>query len=179
MEEKKAKMLKFIMGKGHQPSAERLKVQKELFGFNRVRISHWNFLLLLWLFMASLHYFYGSVRISKLSKLENEYSTSLPKKYPNLSIDEKTRQSLFTNIQFDGFFISQKNQNWRKSSWKFVYIVTKQCRTFFNLTDFLPKKNQNSNFKTVNVNSHNLIHSEKLRIDILLWVIQVLFDFSI
>ena len=36
MEEKKAKMLKFIMGKGHQPSAERLKVQKELFGFNRV-----------------------------------------------------------------------------------------------------------------------------------------------
>ena len=115
MEEKKAKMLKFIMGKGHQPSAERLKVQKELFGFNRVRISHWNFLLLLWLFMASLHYFYGSVRISKLSKLENEYSTSLPKKYPNVSIDEKTRQSLFTNIQFDGFFISQKNQNWRKN----------------------------------------------------------------
>ena len=102
-----------------------------------------------------------------------------PKKYPNLSIDEKTRQSLFTNIQFDGFFICQKNQNWRKSSWKFVYIVTKQCRTFFNLTDFLPKKNQNSNFKTVSVNSHNLIHSEKLRIDILLWVIQVLFDFSI
>lgn len=36
MEEKKAKMLKFIMGKGHQPTAERLKVQKELFGFNRV-----------------------------------------------------------------------------------------------------------------------------------------------
>ena len=99
MEEKKAKMLKFIMGKGHQPSAERLKVQKELFGFNRVRISHWNFLLLLWLFMASLHYFYGSVRISKLSKLENEYSTSLPKKYPYLSIDEKTRQSLFTIYQ--------------------------------------------------------------------------------
>ncbi len=39
MEEKKAKMLKFIMGKGHQPSAERLKVQKELFGFSRVRKS--------------------------------------------------------------------------------------------------------------------------------------------
>jgi hypothetical protein len=36
MEEKKAKMLKFIMGKGHQHTAERLKVQKELFGFNRV-----------------------------------------------------------------------------------------------------------------------------------------------
>ena len=36
MEEKKAKMLKFIMGKGHQHSAERLKVQKELFKFSRV-----------------------------------------------------------------------------------------------------------------------------------------------
>ena len=36
MEEKKAKMLKFIMGKGNQHTAERLKVQKELFGFNRV-----------------------------------------------------------------------------------------------------------------------------------------------
>ena len=29
-------MLKFIMGKGNQHTAERLKVQKELFGFNRV-----------------------------------------------------------------------------------------------------------------------------------------------
>ena len=49
MEEKKAKMLKFIMGKGHQPSAERLKVQKELFGFNRVRISLSNWLFLLFM----------------------------------------------------------------------------------------------------------------------------------
>ena len=38
MEEKKAKMLEFIMGKGRQPTAERLKVQKELFGFNRVSL---------------------------------------------------------------------------------------------------------------------------------------------
>lgn len=38
MDEKKAKMLKFIMGKGHQPSADRLKVQKELFGFSRVSV---------------------------------------------------------------------------------------------------------------------------------------------
>ena len=43
MEEKKAKMLKFIMGKGHQHSAERLKVQKELFKFSRV--SFHNFFL--------------------------------------------------------------------------------------------------------------------------------------
>merc|ERR1711868_292513 len=104
------------MGKGHQPSAERLKVQKELFGFNRVRISHWNFLLLLWLFMASLHYFYGSVRISKLSKLENEYSTSLPK---NIQISQLTKKLVKVCLQIfnlTDFFISQKNQNWRKSS---------------------------------------------------------------
>ena len=42
MEEKKAKMLKFIMGKGNQHTAERLKVQKELFGFNRVSRIFWN-----------------------------------------------------------------------------------------------------------------------------------------
>ena len=31
-------MLKFIWGKGHQPTAERLKLQKELFGFSKVSI---------------------------------------------------------------------------------------------------------------------------------------------
>ena len=46
MEEKKAKMLKFIMGKGHQHSAERLKVQKELFKFSRV--SFHNFFYVKW-----------------------------------------------------------------------------------------------------------------------------------
>ena len=67
MEEKKAKMLKFIMGKGHQPSAERLKVQKELFGFNRVRIPLLNWLFS-YLWLASLQYFYGNVRIFKAVK---------------------------------------------------------------------------------------------------------------
>ena len=31
-------MLKFIWGKGHQPTAERVKLQKELFGFSKVSI---------------------------------------------------------------------------------------------------------------------------------------------
>ena len=31
-----SRMLKFIWGKGHAPNAERLKVQKELFGFQKV-----------------------------------------------------------------------------------------------------------------------------------------------
>ena len=34
-------MLKFIWGKGHQPTAERIKLQKELFGFSKVScLSH-------------------------------------------------------------------------------------------------------------------------------------------
>ena len=53
MEEKKAKMLKFIMGKGNQHTAERLKVQKELFGFNRVsRIFGISIFLLVTLYVA-------------------------------------------------------------------------------------------------------------------------------
>jgi hypothetical protein len=32
-------MLKFIWGKGHQPTPERLKIQKELFGFNKVSLA--------------------------------------------------------------------------------------------------------------------------------------------
>ena len=31
-------MLKFIWGKGHQPTAERVKLQKELFGFSKVSV---------------------------------------------------------------------------------------------------------------------------------------------
>ena len=36
MEEKRARLFKLISGKGGQPSAERLKIQKDLFGFSRV-----------------------------------------------------------------------------------------------------------------------------------------------
>ena len=32
----KKKMLKFIWGKGNQPTAERLKIQQQLFGFSKV-----------------------------------------------------------------------------------------------------------------------------------------------
>ena len=46
-------MLKFIMGKGNQHTAERLKVQKELFGFNRVsRIFGISIFLLVTLYVA-------------------------------------------------------------------------------------------------------------------------------
>ncbi len=33
------RVLKFIRGKGHQHNADRLRVQKELFGFQKVRIT--------------------------------------------------------------------------------------------------------------------------------------------
>ena len=46
--------------------------------------------------MASLHYFYGSVRISKLSKLENEYSTSLPK---NIQISQSKKKLVKVCLQ--------------------------------------------------------------------------------
>ena len=35
-------MLKFIRGKGGQSSAERIKLQKELFAFNKVSITQFN-----------------------------------------------------------------------------------------------------------------------------------------
>ena len=41
------------------------------------------------------------------------------------------------SLQFEEFFD-------KKKSWKFVYILAKQCRSPFNLTDFLTKKNHNS-----------------------------------
>ena len=72
MEEKKAKMLKFIMGKGHQPSAERLKVQKELFGFTRVSV----FTIFISicrnvnLFSATLYHFLSRLDIDEV---HNEY----------------------------------------------------------------------------------------------------------
>mgnify|MGYP006903847085 CR=1 FL=1 len=38
----------------------------------------------------------------------------------------------------------------RKNSWKFVYILPKQCRSHFNLTNFFDwKKFQNSNFAQI------------------------------
>ena len=73
MEEKKAKMLKFIMGKGHQPSAERLKVQKELFGFNRVRISLANLAFFVIYDLPVCNIFMATSEFSKLSKLKIEY----------------------------------------------------------------------------------------------------------
>ena len=37
----------------------------------------------------------------------------------------------------------------RKNSWKFVYILAKQCRSHFNLTNIFDKKIQNSNFAQI------------------------------
>ena len=37
----------------------------------------------------------------------------------------------------------------RKNSWKFVYILAKQCRSHSNLTNFFDKKFQNSNFAQI------------------------------
>ena len=37
----------------------------------------------------------------------------------------------------------------RKTSWKFVYILAKQCRSHFNLTNIFDKKFQNSNFAQI------------------------------
>ena len=40
---------------------------------------------------------------------------------------------------------SQKTEN----SWKFVYILAKQCKFHFNLTIFFDKKYENSNFAQI------------------------------
>ena len=45
--DKKKKMLKFIWGKGNQPTAERLKIQQQLFGFSKVSPWFESLLLLL------------------------------------------------------------------------------------------------------------------------------------
>ena len=37
----------------------------------------------------------------------------------------------------------------RKNSWKFAYILAKQYKSPFNLTNFLDKKLQNSNFSQI------------------------------
>jgi len=44
---------------------------------------------------------------------------------------------------------SQKCPERRKNLWKFVYILAKQYRSPFNLTNFIYKKFQNSNFAQI------------------------------
>ena len=46
------------------------------------------------------------------------------------------------SLQFDEFFLQKS----RKKSWKFVYILAKQCRLHFNLTIFFKKSKESWNF---------------------------------
>ena len=71
--------------------------------------------------------------------------------WKNLSNDKKIKYQVSHQVLT---VIDQKMCKFhgrRKNSWKFVYILTKQCRFHFNLTNFLSKNfqnSQNSNFGT-------------------------------
>ena len=41
----------------------------------------------------------------------------------------------------------KKNHKWLTNSWEFVYILAKQCRSPFNLTNFLPQKSNSAIFE--------------------------------
>ena len=115
------------------------------------------------LFVLHIHYHH------LLGKLTSQHLLLLvlPKKQQNVSRKRKLRSwrpiklhlgELTCEVHSTG--CSNKFWTWiyqkivkcyekRKNSWKFVYILAKQCRSHFNLTNIFDKKFQNSNFAQI------------------------------